>query len=147
METAVCYSGEFVLTKSGSKDFGEIPPAVARRIRRQAGKIRLRRGRHVQGEKGNYGEAHIEREERLKDLANYGYQNARDFIETICQQYNEIYSHGVGLLLNWRTEKNIVAIIELEPSTDGDFYDVKTGYPARNKFLKQENLLWVKPKQ
>jgi hypothetical protein len=34
----VQHDGEFVLTKNGSKDFGEISTEIARQIRRQAGK-------------------------------------------------------------------------------------------------------------
>jgi len=37
----VQHDGEFVLTRNGSKDFGEISPEIAQEIRRQAGKIRL----------------------------------------------------------------------------------------------------------
>lgn len=39
------YNGEFVLTKNGSKDFGEISQEIARKIHRQAGKIRRLRDR------------------------------------------------------------------------------------------------------
>ncbi|MBP5176526.1 MAG: hypothetical protein ILP07_11540 [Treponema sp.] len=40
----VQHIGEFVLTKNGSLDFGEIPSEIARVIKRQEGKIRLRIG-------------------------------------------------------------------------------------------------------
>lgn len=53
------YDGEFVLTKNGSKDFGEISQEIARKIHRQAGKIRLRRGIEIKGHKGNFGAAPI----------------------------------------------------------------------------------------
>jgi len=38
----VRYDGEYVLTRDGNKDFGEIPPETAKEIRRQAGKRALR---------------------------------------------------------------------------------------------------------
>ena len=60
------YDGEFVLTKNGSKDFGEISQEIARKIHRQAGKIRLRRGIEIKGHKGNFGTAHIEREKQRR---------------------------------------------------------------------------------
>ena len=50
------HQGEFVLTKNGSLDFGEIPEDIASVIKRQAGKIRLRIGEHVEGRKDNFGE-------------------------------------------------------------------------------------------
>jgi hypothetical protein len=40
----VQHIGEFVLTKNGSLDFGEIPSEIAGVIKRQEGKIRLRIG-------------------------------------------------------------------------------------------------------
>jgi len=40
----VQHDGEYVLTKDGNKDFGEISPETAGEIQRQAGKIRLRIG-------------------------------------------------------------------------------------------------------
>jgi len=43
------YSGEFVLTSDGNIDFGEIPREIASQIKRQAGKIRLRIGKQVNG--------------------------------------------------------------------------------------------------
>ncbi|MBQ9622206.1 MAG: hypothetical protein IJR39_02550 [Treponema sp.] len=60
--TSTHYSGEFVLTKSENIDFGEIPEDIAKSIKRQAGKIRLRIGKQVNGEKDNFGECHINRE-------------------------------------------------------------------------------------
>ena len=50
----VQYDGEFVLTRNGNKDFGEISTEIARQIRQQAGKIRLRIGKQ-EGERDNYG--------------------------------------------------------------------------------------------
>lgn len=42
MGISVQHEGGYVLTASGSLDFGEITPQIAREIGRQAGKIRLR---------------------------------------------------------------------------------------------------------
>ena len=84
----VQHSGDFVLTRKGTIDFGEIPPAVASIIKRQPGKIRLRIGVQLENEKGNYGEKHIERPERMEALNKCGYDNARDFIEDVCSDYD-----------------------------------------------------------
>jgi hypothetical protein len=50
----VRHDGEFVLTKNGNKDFGEISPEIAQVIRRQPGKIRFRIGEQA-GKPGDYG--------------------------------------------------------------------------------------------
>ena len=68
----VQYEGEFVLTRDGNKDFGEITPEIAIKIRRQAGKIRLRIGEQ-NGRPGDYGEKHIERKERMQELRSNGF--------------------------------------------------------------------------
>jgi len=81
----VQHDGEFVLTCDGSKDFGEISPEIAREIRRQAGKIRLRIGKQ-EGKRGDFGEKHIERPDRLKQLNNNGYQNARDLVQDVARK-------------------------------------------------------------
>ena len=44
LDKPVQHKGEFVLSKSGNLDFGEISADIARLIKRQAGKIRLRIG-------------------------------------------------------------------------------------------------------
>ncbi|WP_187427642.1 LPD1 domain-containing protein [Treponema phagedenis] len=141
----VIHSGEYVLTSSGRKDFGEITEDIAKQIRRQAGKIRLRIGKHITGEKDNFGEKHIERTGRLKDLANVGFTTARDFVEYVCNDFDAIYENGRSLILYKRGDKNSVAYVELTASDDGDFYDVKTIFPARQDFLKKKMPLWEKP--
>jgi hypothetical protein len=139
----VQHDGEFVLTCDGSKDFGEISPEIARKIRRQAGKIRLRIG--VQdGTPGDFGEKHIEREERLKELQSNGYQNARDFVQKVARGYTAIYGGFSGRLSLYKNEskKGISLFVELIPAKDGDFYDVKTGMVTRNTYYKNKKPLW-----
>lgn len=142
----VKHDGEYVLTKSGSKDFGEITPEVAKIIRRQAGKIRLRIGEeHGKASKENYGEKHIEREERMKQIRAAGFDNARDFVEYVCNDFDAIYNNGLGLIIARNNgNNNAVAYIQIMPSEDGDFYDVKTATPARLDFKKNIKPLWSK---
>lgn len=143
----VKHDGEFVLTKSGSKDFGEITPEIARKIRRQAGKIRLRVGQQ-EGNPEDFGEKHIERDSRMRQLLSAGFTTARDFIEHVCNNFDAIYSNGRGLILAQKGEKNSkIAMIELTPSEDRDFYDVKTALIARNTYFKdngEKKPLWEK---
>lgn len=150
----VKHDGEYVLTKDGSKDFGEITPEIAKVIKRQAGKIRLRIGEeHGSQSNNNYGEVHIERDSRLKQLKSAGFESARDFIEYVCKNFDRIYDNGMGLILAVRGEKNSkIAMIQLTPSPNNDFYDVKTGLVARNSYFKdkakdgeEKRPLWVRP--
>ena len=140
----VQHIGEFVLTKNGNLDFGEIPSEIAKVIRRQEVKIRLRIGVEIDNATGNYGEKHIERPERMEALKKCGFINARDFIEDVCGNYNAIYQGEKGSLILVKTnaKKNHIAIVKLIPSEIGDFYDVQTGYPSRKSGKNKKPLLW-----
>jgi hypothetical protein len=142
----VQYAGEFVLTRGGSKDFGEISSELAQKIRRQSGKIRLRIGEQT-GKPGDYGERHIERKNRLRELNSNGYQNARDFVQDVAGDYDAIYSgDGRRLILYKKMEKKGTSLfIELIPSMEGDFYDVKTGMVTRDTYYKNKKPLWERP--
>jgi len=142
-QNSVQHDGEFVLTRDGSKDFGEISPEIAQKIRRQAGKIRLRIGKQ-EAEKGNYGEKHIERKERMKELRSNGYENARDFVQDVASGYTAIYGGESGRLILYKKidKKGISLFVELTPSQDGDFYDVKTGMITRDTYFVNKKPLW-----
>lgn len=148
MTIPVQYDGEYVLTIDGKKDFGEISEAIALIIMREKGKIRLRIGQQNNNQ-GDFGQKHIERPERLKQLKKAGFENARDFISYTCNNYDEIYSTGKRLLLT-KTDGGHTCIIELKPCEGEDFYDVITGLISRrksilNKVAKQKiRLLWKK---
>jgi hypothetical protein len=145
MVLAVQHEGEYVLTTDGSKDFGEIPSDVAQSIRRQAGKIRLRIGKQ-EGEKGNYGEKHIERSDRINQLQENGYQNARDLVQDVAAHYDSIYEgKGPRLVLYKKGNNDAMIYVELMPSDAGDFYDVKTGMISRKDFMNNKKPLWERP--
>jgi hypothetical protein len=101
----VRHDGEYVLTSGGSRDFGEISPEIAREIRRQAGKIRLRIGKQ-EGERDNYGEKHIERPDRLQQLRDNGYENARDLVQDVAQNFNSIYAGRGSRLVLYKKSRN-----------------------------------------
>ena len=146
-QNQVKYDGEFVLTREGSKDFGEISPEIAKIIRRQAGKIRLRIGEHER-DKGNYGEKHIERQDRLQQLRKNGYENARDFVEDVAGRYTAIYTGESGRLTLYKKtddKKGLALFVELLPSVDDDFYYVKTAMIARDSYFHNKKPLWRKP--
>lgn len=140
----VQHIGEFVLTRNGSLDFGEIPSEIASVIKRQIGKIRLRIGIQIDNATGNYGERHIERPERMEALKKCGFSNARDFIEDVCGDYDAIYQgkNGSLILVKTNAEKNHIAIVKLIPYEKGDFYDVQTAYPSRKSGKNKKPLLW-----
>jgi hypothetical protein len=141
-ENTVRHSGEYVLTKDGGKDFGEIPSELAEEIRRQAGKIRLRIGEQREDGSG-YGEAHIERPIRMSQLKQNGYDNARDFVEEIARDYDAIYQGGCAALLLSKQAKKII-VVQLTHSSGGDFYDIATAYISRP--MKNKTPLREKPK-
>jgi hypothetical protein len=142
----VQHDGEFVLTKNGSKDFGEISTEIARQIRRQAGKIRLRIGEQETNSEQGYGEKHIERPKRLKELILLGFDNARDFVAYISENYDVIYEGEKGsLILYKKGEHHTEIITRLEPSEDGDFWDVKTAYITRKDSKRNKKPLWERP--
>ena len=146
MGTIVQHDGEYVLTSSGSMDFGEITAEMAIIIKRQAGKIRLRIGIEKKGNKGNFGESHIQRPARLEQIQSAGFECARDLVEAVCGDFDEIYENGRDLLLYKYGKSDAMAYIELTQMSDGEFYDVKTALPTRRTFIKNKAPVWVKNK-
>jgi len=142
----VQHDGEFVLTRDGSKDFGEITPQIAGEIQRQSGKIRLRVGVH-EGKRGDFGEKHIERPERLQQLKDNGYENARDLVQEVAASFDTIFSGKSSrlILAKQGTITDTSLFMELTPIEGEEFYDVKTGLIARKNYLKNKTPLWVKP--
>ena len=88
MNKPVKHDGEYVLTSNGSKDFGEISKDFGKKIGRQAGKIRLRVGEHDNSTDKGFGELHIERPKRMKQLNQLGFTSARDYVENVCNGYD-----------------------------------------------------------
>ena len=141
-QNPVQHDGEFVLTSDGSKDFGEITVETGL----LPGKIRLRRGLQAD-ERGDYGEKHIERPERLSQLKQNGYNNARDFVQDVAQNYEAIYKgRGNGLILSKRgKERDTTLFVELMSSDTDNYYDVKSGLISKKGYTKNKTPFWVKP--
>jgi len=144
-KSTIRYDGEFVLTRDGSKDFGEITQEIAQIIRRQAGKIRLRIGKQER-DKDNFGEKHIERPDRLCQLQENGYKNARDLVHEVASGYTAIYSGENGRLILYKklNKKGAALFIMLMASSNDDFYDVKTGMITRDTYYTNKKPLWEK---
>jgi hypothetical protein len=136
------HDGEYVLTTDGIKDFGEIRD----RPELQDGTIRLRIGKE-EGEKGDYGEKHIDRPDRLAQLKQHGYHSARDMTEFVAKDYDAIYpskSNALTIVRKQDVRHNAVIYVEFEPVADG-FYDVKGGLIASIRHFKKMTPLWEKP--
>lgn len=145
MDVAVQHEGEYVLTSSGSKDFGEITPEIARIIKREHGKIRLEKGFQKDGH--GFGEIHIERPDRLKQLKINGFNNARDFIEFVAKDYDAIYQGKDNNILVVTTNKNAnIAFlsIKLNENDKDAYWTVESAFIARKDYLNDKPILWQK---
>ena len=138
----VQYAGEYVLTTDGSKDFGEIGADTGL----PAGKIRLRKGLHNTAKGSGYGESHIERPDRLKQLKQNGYDKARDIVQEVAKQFSAIYEGGNNaLFLVKQGLKKSLIIVKLKTVENDTIYDVETAYIVRGDFFKNKKKLWEKP--
>jgi hypothetical protein len=135
-----------MLLPCGNKDFEEITPETAQIIRRQFGKIRLRTGEQEANSERGYGERHIERPKHRKDMRLLGLSNARDFVAYIVEKYDAIYEGDKGALILYKKGVHHAEVIcRLEPSEDGDFWDVKTAYLTRKDSISNKKPLWERP--
>lgn len=145
MTISVQHDGEYVLTTKGNKDFGEIPPEVANTIKRESGKIRLEIGFQKDGR--GYGETHIERTERIKQLKMNGFENARDFIEFLAKDYEAIYQgKGNNIIIVKMTNNANLAFLSLKQNENDKeiYWTVESGFISRKDYLNGKTLLWKK---
>lgn len=127
---------DFIPAPDGGLDYGEITPEMSKIMRRQAGKIRLRRGDDTQGL------VHIEARHKA-DFAALGFTGAVDFISQVASGFTKIYKgNGAALDVVIDDEKRGMLIVQLEPAEDGDFYDIKTATPIRRAQFKNKEPLW-----
>lgn len=135
-------AANFVRAPDGSPNFGEIGTDAAAAIGRQPGPIRLREGDAASGL------AHI-REGHADDARQRGYDSVEAMIADVARNYDEIHKgKGRALILVKRDgHQSGAAWIQLEPSVDGDFYDVKTATPSRDTFMKNNEPAWKRSAQ
>ena len=146
MSTPVQHNGDYVLTSNGSKDFGEITDEIAKIIRRESGKIRLEIGFQKNGR--GYGEKHIERPDRLKQLKNNGFENARDFIEYIAKDFDAIFQGEANniVLVKEGTASSVAFLAIKQNESNKDIYwTVESAFISRKDYLKNKTPLWEKP--
>ena len=83
---------ELIPAPDGSLDYGEITPEMTKAMRRQAGKIRLRRGTDA------WGLRQIE-QRHDKDVRALGYDGVIDFVSTVARNFSKAYQ-GRGRALD-----------------------------------------------
>ncbi len=128
--------GTFILSSSGSPDLGHIDATIAKEIGREAAPIRIRSGDRSSGLE------HIE-SGHGDQARQRGYKSALDLVTDVIANFDAIYpGKGRALILAKRTGMMGHAYVQLEPSKDGAFYDVKTATPSRESQFKNKKPLW-----
>lgn len=130
---------DFIPAPDGGLDYGEITPAMAKEMRRQAGKIRLQRG--VQnGDGTGYGLVHIE-ERHGQEIRDAGFASIEDFVFGAVSDIESIWKPAATsqLVVIQATERGKVVFIQLQAGKDeaGDFYTVKTAFPSSRTYAEK----------
>ncbi len=120
----------FIETTAGKLNFGEITAAIAKKIKRQAGYIRLT------------AEGLEQVESHEKEIKNAGFDSVIKFAETVAGSFDAIYADRGALLLTIKNKPSKLAIVRLEPFRDEDFYVIKSALPVRSDYLNEKELLW-----
>jgi len=129
-------SRRYVATPDNAPDWGAIDANAAQAIGRQAAPIRLRVGDKT------FGLAHI-RARHGEDAKRLGYQDVEHMVLDITRNWTAVYQgKGRSLILAKETPAHGHAYVQLEPSPDGDFYDVKTATPSRTDQFRSKKPLW-----
>lgn len=129
-------AGYLVAAPDGSFDFGEISPEMAQAIGRQPGRIRLRRG------DAKSGLAHITIQHG-EEIRQRGYPSVEHFVAKIAGSFRAIYRReGRALDLVLDDADRGMLIVQLEPATRGDFYDVRTATIIRPGQYNRKVPLW-----
>jgi len=120
----------FIENSEGQINFGDISAKIAKKIKRQPGKIRLTQNGldHAQKHKT-----------QINDL---GYQSVIAFIEHISQEFEKIFEDKGALFLVVKNRPSKLMIIRLEQFEEGEFYVIKTAFPVRTDFFKNKKPLW-----
>ena len=138
-------SDEYVLTKSGSRDFGVITPEMSSAIKREGGKIRLEVGFQKDGH--GFGAAHIERSDRLKQLRSNGFACARDYIEFVAKDFDAIYQgEGNNIVIAKIGKSADIAFLSLKQDVHDKevYWTVESAFISRKNYLNGKTMLWKK---
>ena len=106
---------DFIPAPDGGLDYGEITPEMGKAMRRQAGKIRLRRGDETQGL------VHIA-ERHLDQFKKRGFESVPDFVASVAKSFTAIYKRdGAALDVVLEDGSRGRLVVQLEMAADGDF--------------------------
>lgn len=131
----------FIPAPDGSLDYGEITPEMGRTMRRQAGKIRLQKG------DATWGMEHIEARHG-DEIRAAGFDSVEAFVSAIATNIDRIMQpeETTQLVVLHSLDNDRVMYVRLEPMDGGgDFYTVRTAFPARAGFAKNKvgwKVLW-----
>jgi len=78
----------------------------------------------------------------IKQINDLGYQSVIAFIEHVSQQFERIFEDKGALFLVVKNRPSKLMIIFLEQFEEGEFYVIKTAFPARTDFLQNKKPLW-----
>jgi len=133
---------DFIPAPDGGLDYGEITPAMAKEMRRQAGKIRLQRG------DATFGLQHIE-ERHGKEIREAGFNSIEEFVSGAVSDIESVWRPAATsqLVVIQATERGKVVFIQLQSGRDesGDFYSVRTAFPSSRSYAekrKEWKKLW-----
>ena len=114
---------------------GEIDLEIAKKIKRQAGKIVLCEGTDM------FGKKHIELRHG-KDILAHGYENIKDFVSHICENFTEIrQGENLSLILVKENTVHEIIFIRLELIEEQEFYSIGSAGYFRDKYVKNKTLL------
>lgn len=126
---------DFIPAPDGGLDYGEITPAMAKEMRRQAGKIRLQRGDE------RFGLAHIEQRHGA-EIRSAGFQSVEAFVADIAGSIAQVWQPGATsqLVALKMSGNDRIMYVQLQAGTDGgvDFYTVNTAFPARSGYVRNK---------
>lgn len=130
-------------SEEGDLDAGEISADLSKVVGRQAGRIIMKNG------DGEYGRVHITNRHN-NEITSLGY-TVDSFVSEVGKNYNALYKAKSGhLLLAKENGKDYIMFVRLEPSADGDFYNVRTAFASQKRKIKNGldrgdlELLWKK---
>lgn len=143
--------GEFVQFSDGSIDFGKIDLDDGL----GAIPIRIRHGKHNYETDGGVGDVHIEirHGDQIRSIVDANgkplFRDVAEYVEFVSENWTEILDNGRGrpvlvvrnaaLKASDNTQQSL--IVSLEKPTSGNYYDVQTAGPYKNRSLKKFRLI------
>ena len=152
-------SREFIIKPDGTKDFGLINEDIAEKANAglkslglegevKSAPIRLQVGIPDSADEDGFGYIHIL--PHLEEIKSKGFENIPNYIEHILKNFNQIYkgkdSDRIILYCKGEKSKGLMPLdLELEKSTNDEYYTVVTAYPRRRANKNDTLILDTRP--